>query len=225
MRFILLIIFVLISSIPSASAEAPSGVVRQAIILGDDAPKLFFAKALLEAMHKVPDGCDAWDANIITGRQSQTGVNILRIDEAINDGRSAEVNVTLRTIIEDEIQPPEKQTFVLLKENNEWKISDILFYNRYVAAKTKGTRSLRSSLEDACGKPSPEDEYLAARDKAISKITAMRQATASEDKSGAQEDKLQADLENRLRVILGTSPSRDFLDPARSISPASTLRV
>jgi len=62
---------------------------------------------------------------------------------------------------------------------------------------------------------SPEDDYLATRDKAISKIKAMEKAKASEDKLGAEHEKLRADLENRLRVILGDVSVKGFPGPGK----------
>jgi hypothetical protein len=63
---------------------------------------------------------------------------------------------------------------------------------------------------------SPEDEYLAARDKAISRITAMAVRGAEHDKElGAEDDKLRADLENRLRGILGDVSVKGFPGPGK----------
>jgi len=52
---------------------------------------------------------------------------------------------------------------------------------------------------------SPEDAYLAARDKHISRIKAMEKAKASVEKADAEQNKAREDLETKLRGLL-----RDF---------------
>jgi hypothetical protein len=56
----------------------------------------------------------------------------------------------------------------------------------------------------------PEDAYLAARDKYISKIKAMEKAKASDEKVWAEHEKGRADLETRLRALLGDVSVKGF---------------
>jgi len=62
---------------------------------------------------------------------------------------------------------------------------------------------------------SPEEDYLALRDKALSRIKAMEKAKASEQKLSAEHDKLRADLEKRLRVVLGDVSVTGFPGPGK----------
>jgi len=57
---------------------------------------------------------------------------------------------------------------------------------------------------------SPEDAYLAARDKHISHIKAMEKAKASAEKVDAEQNKARADLETRLRGLLGDVSVKGF---------------
>ncbi len=160
MRFLLVVILMSISSNCSAGTETPSDIVRQAILASlkdGDGEFKFFARTLQEAFEKVRDidACkltDWWDGNIITGRQNQTGIKILRTDELMNNGSNAEIKATFRDIIEDRLGDKRHQKFVLVKENNNWKISDILFDDSI----KKGIDSvgmqdyLRSLVENGC---------------------------------------------------------------------------
>jgi hypothetical protein len=60
---------------------------------------------------------------------------------------------------------------------------------------------------------SPEAGYLAARDKAIAEIKALEESKASESAIQAAEDKAAADLEKRLRAMVGRLRSRVFAPP------------
>ena len=72
---------------------------------------------------------------------------------------------------------------------------------------------------------SPGEDYLALRDKALSRIKAMEKAKASEQKLSAEHEKLRADLEKSLRVVLG-GVSRDGIPgPASSISRAFPIKM
>ncbi|TGR28962.1 MULTISPECIES: hypothetical protein [unclassified Mesorhizobium] len=57
---------------------------------------------------------------------------------------------------------------------------------------------------------SPEDDYIAARDKAISAIAAMESANAPVETLDAANDKARADLEQRLSTLLGPFTVTDF---------------
>jgi hypothetical protein len=57
-------------------------------------------------------------------------------------------------------------------------------------------------LASAAQAASPEDAYIAARDKYISKIKAMEKAKAKDEKIQAEQEKARADLEARLRALL-----------------------
>ncbi|WP_245468164.1 hypothetical protein [Mesorhizobium sp. M1D.F.Ca.ET.043.01.1.1] len=67
---------------------------------------------------------------------------------------------------------------------------------------------------------SPEDDYIAQRDKAISDIAALESSNTQVETLDAANTKAQADLEKRLAAILGPLPSRIFRQPARSTSKA-----
>jgi hypothetical protein len=56
----------------------------------------------------------------------------------------------------------------------------------------------------------PEDAYLQARDKYLAKIKAMEKAKASSDKVDAENSRDSADLEKRLRDIIGEMKVKDF---------------
>jgi len=70
-------------------------------------------------------------------------------------------------------------------------------------------------LTSAARAATPEDDYLAARDKAISRIKGMEKAKASDEKIGAEHEKLRAGLEKRLREILGDVSLKEFLGPGK----------
>ncbi|RUW95230.1 hypothetical protein EOA30_32570 [Mesorhizobium sp. M8A.F.Ca.ET.059.01.1.1] len=57
---------------------------------------------------------------------------------------------------------------------------------------------------------SPEDDYIAARDKAISAIAAMESANAPVETLDAANDKARADLEQRLSTLLGPFTVKGF---------------
>ncbi|MBZ9742078.1 MULTISPECIES: hypothetical protein [unclassified Mesorhizobium] len=57
---------------------------------------------------------------------------------------------------------------------------------------------------------SPEDEYIAARDKAISAIAAMESANAPVETLDAANEKARADLEQRLSALLGPFTVKGF---------------
>ncbi|KAA3447811.1 hypothetical protein C7I87_24785 [Mesorhizobium sp. SARCC-RB16n] len=57
---------------------------------------------------------------------------------------------------------------------------------------------------------SPEDDYIAARDKAISAIAAMESANAPVETLDAANEKARADLEKRLSTLLGPFTVKDF---------------
>lgn len=57
---------------------------------------------------------------------------------------------------------------------------------------------------------SPEDDYIAARDKAISDIAALESSNAQVEALDAANAKAQADLEKRLSAILGPLSVKDF---------------
>ena len=57
---------------------------------------------------------------------------------------------------------------------------------------------------------SPEDDYIAARDKAISDIAALESSNAQVETLDAENSKAQADLEKRLSAILGPLAVKDF---------------
>ncbi|MDX8466212.1 hypothetical protein RFM26_11015 [Mesorhizobium sp. VK23B] len=57
---------------------------------------------------------------------------------------------------------------------------------------------------------SPEDDYIAARDKAISDIAALESSNAQVETLDAANTKAQADLEKRLSAILGPLSVKDF---------------
>ena len=67
---------------------------------------------------------------------------------------------------------------------------------------------------------SPEDDYIAARDKAISAIAALNSANAPVETLDAADAKARADLEGRLSALLGPLAVADFRQPAPSISKA-----
>ena len=56
----------------------------------------------------------------------------------------------------------------------------------------------------------PEDDYIAARDKAISDIAALESSNAQVETLDAENSKAQADLEKRLSAILGPLAVTDF---------------
>ena len=62
---------------------------------------------------------------------------------------------------------------------------------------------------------SPEEDYLALRDKALSQIKAMEKAKASEQKLSAEHEKLRDDLEKRLRLVLGDVSVAGFPGPGK----------
>ncbi|RUW43331.1 hypothetical protein [Mesorhizobium sp. M8A.F.Ca.ET.021.01.1.1] len=57
---------------------------------------------------------------------------------------------------------------------------------------------------------SPEDDYIAARDKAISAIAAMESGNAAVETLDAANDKARADLEQRLSTLLGPFTVKGF---------------
>lgn len=57
---------------------------------------------------------------------------------------------------------------------------------------------------------SPEDDYIAARDKAISDIAAQESANAAVETLDAQNTKAMADLQTRLSALLGPLAVKDF---------------
>lgn len=65
----------------------------------------------------------------------------------------------------------------------------------------------------------PEGDYLTARDKAIAEIKALEEAKASESAIQAAEDKAAADLEERLRAMLGPIEVKGF-PPANKLNLA-----
>jgi hypothetical protein len=60
---------------------------------------------------------------------------------------------------------------------------------------------------------SPEAAYLAARDKAIAEVKALEAAKASESAINAAKDKAAADLEKRLKEIVGPLSVKGFAPP------------
>jgi len=62
---------------------------------------------------------------------------------------------------------------------------------------------------------SPEADYLALRDKALSRIKAMEKAKAGEQKLSAEHEKLRDDLEKRLRLVLGDVSVTGFPGPGK----------
>ena len=62
---------------------------------------------------------------------------------------------------------------------------------------------------------SPEEDYLALRDKALSRIKAMEKSKASEQKLSAEHEKLRDDLEKRLRLVLGEVSVAGFPGPGK----------
>ncbi|TIU24369.1 MAG: hypothetical protein E5W38_30895, partial [Mesorhizobium sp.] len=57
---------------------------------------------------------------------------------------------------------------------------------------------------------SPEDDYIAARDKAISDIAAQESSNAAVEALDAANEKARADLEKRLSALLGPLSVKDF---------------
>ncbi|TGR16360.1 hypothetical protein EN845_33890, partial [Mesorhizobium sp. M8A.F.Ca.ET.202.01.1.1] len=57
---------------------------------------------------------------------------------------------------------------------------------------------------------SPEDDYIAARDKAIADIAAQESANAAVETLDAQNTKAMADLQTRLSALLGPLAVKDF---------------
>ena len=57
---------------------------------------------------------------------------------------------------------------------------------------------------------SPEDDYIAARDKAIADIAAMESTNASVETLDAANEKARTDLEKRLTALLGPFTVKDF---------------
>ena len=65
---------------------------------------------------------------------------------------------------------------------------------------------------------SPEDDYIAARDKAIAAIAALNSANAAIETIDAENEKALADLQQRLAGIVGPLAVKDFL-------PAGTINI
>src|SRR3954454_21102677 len=57
---------------------------------------------------------------------------------------------------------------------------------------------------------SPEDDYVAARDKAIADIAALNSANAAIETIDAENEKALADLQQRLAGIIGPLAVKDF---------------
>ena len=62
---------------------------------------------------------------------------------------------------------------------------------------------------------SPEEDYLALRDKALSRMKTMEKAKASEQKLSAEHEKLRDDLEKHLRLVLGDVSVTGFPGPGK----------
>jgi hypothetical protein len=116
---------------PATAAQSPVETVRQAIPLGDRLQTVepFFSRGLRADIGRVSaiHDCDYWDADLITGSQSQTGVKILNATLVSDTGQIAVVKTTLKKFIEDEPKPPTDQTFILINEAGTWKIDEIVF--------------------------------------------------------------------------------------------------
>jgi hypothetical protein len=63
--------------------------------------------------------------------------------------------------------------------------------------------ALLFTLSASAAFASPEDDYIAARDKAIADITAQESANTAIETIDAQNEKALADLQQRLATILG----------------------
>ncbi|RUU67484.1 hypothetical protein EOD04_16020, partial [Mesorhizobium sp. M2C.T.Ca.TU.009.01.2.1] len=70
---------------------------------------------------------------------------------------------------------------------------------------------------------SPEDDYIAARDKAIADITAQESANTAIETIDAQNEKALADLQQRLAAILGPLSVKGF--PATGTNNIESLNA
>ncbi|RAZ84205.1 hypothetical protein DPM33_31965 [Mesorhizobium hawassense] len=70
--------------------------------------------------------------------------------------------------------------------------------------------TLLLTLSASAAFASPEDDYIAARDKAIADITAQESANTAIETIDAQNEKALADLQQRLATILGPLSVKDF---------------
>jgi hypothetical protein len=123
----------------AARSESPVDVVKQATLASmekrqahlpwyEPVAKRFFTNSLRTTLSNLQamNDCNYWDADIISGKQSEDSVKILKLIELSNTANISTVSATLQLSIDGEMQQ-QTQQFILARENGNWKIDEIIF--------------------------------------------------------------------------------------------------